>query len=96
MTTIEARIVLNSAKLAVARYNHNNGKNYKSAIRQAWYDGNYRTVGLDDLSGQLQRIRNQFGPSWLIKAQPMTPDQSPDFVADPSAIGNQDSTPYVL
>ncbi len=74
MTTIEARIVLNSAKLAVARFNHNSGHNYKQSIRQAWYDGNYRSLGLGDLEGQLQCIRNQFGPSWLIRAQPMEPD----------------------
>lgn len=72
MTTIEARIILNSARLAVARFNHNKGNNYKQAIRQAWCDGNYRSLGLGELDGKLQCIRNQFGPSWLIKAQPLT------------------------
>jgi len=71
MTTIEARIVLNSAKLAVARFNRNKGNNYKSVIREAWMNGDYQSVGLDDISAKLQQVRNQFGPSWLIKAQPM-------------------------
>lgn len=46
------------------------GRNYKAAIRQAWMDGNYRAVNLEKWTGDLQNIRNTFGPSWLVKAQP--------------------------
>lgn len=45
------------------------GRNYKSAIRQAWFDGRYDST-LGDWSSQLQNIRNQFGPSWLVDARP--------------------------
>jgi hypothetical protein len=45
------------------------GKRYKQAIRQAWFDGNYRAQCLEDLSSQLQRARNTFGPSWLTRVR---------------------------
>lgn len=48
------------------------GRNYKSAIRDAWMDGNYAARGLGNRASELQRIRNIFGPSWLVKAQPKT------------------------
>ena len=34
------------------------GRNFKSAIRQAWYDGGYRRQWLEEHSGTLQRMRN--------------------------------------
>jgi hypothetical protein len=46
------------------------GRNYKSAIRQAWMTGDYRGQLLQDWSSQLQQIRNSFGPSWLVRARP--------------------------
>jgi len=33
----------------------------------AWAQGNYRAFSWKDLSGDLQRIRNQFGGSWLAR-----------------------------
>jgi hypothetical protein len=45
------------------------GRNYKSAIRQAWMSGNYDREGLGQWDSVLQRIRNTFGPSWLIRAR---------------------------
>jgi hypothetical protein len=47
------------------------GRNYKSAIRQAWMTGNYSEAGLEQWAGQLQAMRNTLGPSWLVRAQPM-------------------------
>jgi hypothetical protein len=41
------------------------GRNYKRAIRGAWRTGNYDREGLGELSGELQRARNRFGPTWL-------------------------------
>lgn len=43
------------------------GRNYKRAISLAWQNGNYRKDGLEDWAGNLQRIRNAFGPSWLYR-----------------------------
>ena len=40
------------------------GRNWKSQLRTVWANGRYPSA-LD--SGTLQRIRNQFGPSWLHK-----------------------------
>lgn len=39
------------------------GRNWKSALRQAWETGNYLSF---EQSNDLQSIRNQFGPSWLM------------------------------
>jgi hypothetical protein len=43
------------------------GRNAKAAIRRAWFNGNYRAECLDDCSGSLQCLRNDFGPSWLCR-----------------------------
>lgn len=40
------------------------GRNWKSALRDAWLDGDYRGFQKDWL---LQQVRNTFGPSFLIK-----------------------------
>lgn len=45
------------------------GRNYKTAIRNAWMNGNYAGECLNQWSSQLQQIRNTFGPSWLVKAR---------------------------
>lgn len=43
-----------------------NGRRWKSALREAWETGSYRSLDLKGVdSSDLQRIRNQFGPSWL-------------------------------
>jgi hypothetical protein len=43
------------------------GRNYKSALRQAWMTGDY--AGFEK-SNFLQQIRNTFGPSWLESFRP--------------------------
>ncbi len=40
------------------------GRNWKSALRDAWMNGNYN--GFAD-SHLLQQVRNNFGPSWLVR-----------------------------
>lgn len=45
------------------------GRRYKEAIRGAWFDGHYRSRGLDEWDGRLQSIRNRLGPTWLDRAR---------------------------
>lgn len=40
------------------------GRNWKSALRDAWMTGDYNGF---ERSNVLQCIRNTFGPSWLIR-----------------------------
>lgn len=65
MTEQEARAAVEQARALL-------GKGYKAAIRNAWLSGNYRREGLDvgDLAASLQRVRNNFGPSWLEDFRP--------------------------
>lgn len=41
------------------------GRKYKLAIWNAWGNGNYESEGLGSIAGQLQGVRNNFGPTWL-------------------------------
>lgn len=63
MSTTEALAVLSEVKAK-------HGRNYKSKIHMAWIDGNYGRDNLSQWDGALQRIRNIFGPSWLVRARP--------------------------
>lgn len=84
----DALAVLGQVKAAL-------GRNYKSAIRLAWMDGNYDRQNLEDWSSQLQRMRNQFGPSWLVKAKPITneqPQQRVCYALLPSEMANPRAT----
>lgn len=58
------------------------GRTYKSHIRAAWMTGNYQAEDLEKWTGDLQRIRNTFGPSWLVKAQPRESDLNPPEVPE--------------
>lgn len=40
------------------------GRTWKSKLREAWFDGDY---GLFEKSHYLQQVRNQLGPSWLVR-----------------------------
>jgi hypothetical protein len=44
-----------------------NGRRWKECLRTAWCTGDYARFGCSGLSGYLQQVRNQFGPSWLIR-----------------------------
>lgn len=48
---------------AVAEWIKANGRNWKSALREAWMSGNYDGFAQ---AGYLQQIRNTFGPAWLV------------------------------
>ena len=45
-----------------------NGRNWKSELNTLWMNGayNYAVLGGAD-SACLQRVRNEFGPSWLVR-----------------------------
>ena len=63
MSEIEALTTLREVKAK-------HGRLYKSKIHLAWIDGNYGRDNLSDWDSALQRIRNIFGPSWLVRACP--------------------------
>lgn len=62
MTTNEAIEILRRAKEAAF-----SKRSWKQDLSIAWSQGNYATFGWRDMDGELQRIRNQFGPSWLVR-----------------------------
>ena len=62
MTNDEALSILVAVKAKL-------GRQYKSAIRVAWMNGDYDGEGLGEWSSRLQQIRNTFGPSWLVRAK---------------------------
>jgi len=63
-----ARRTLSDEQLAALRtFARANGRSWKSHLNDAWSTGNYhRYSGTDDY-GSLQQVRNQFGPSWLVR-----------------------------
>lgn len=42
-----------------------NKRTWRGDLSIAWGQGNYSTFGWRDMAGELQRIRNSRGPSWL-------------------------------
>lgn len=44
-----------------------NGRKWKSALRFCWETGRYKDFNGTDDYPALQRVRNQFGPSWLVR-----------------------------
>jgi len=62
MTTQQAIIILAEVKAE-------RGRMFKREVHMAWMYGNYRTMGLERWEGELQCIRNEYGPSWLHKAK---------------------------
>jgi hypothetical protein len=44
------------------------GRNWKSALREAWMTGNYEGIEpYGNTAAYLQQVRNTFGPSWLVR-----------------------------
>lgn len=52
---------LNALKLFAKR----EGRYWKEALRLCWQNGNYE--GHNDISAELQQVRNIHGPSWLVR-----------------------------
>ncbi|MEO0797324.1 MAG: hypothetical protein AAFX93_19405 [Verrucomicrobiota bacterium] len=61
---IELSQEMKTALIAAAKIH---GRKAKSAIRQAWFDGNYHAVCLAEHDSPLQRLRNTYGPTGLQK-----------------------------
>lgn len=53
---------------ALKQFADANGRNWKSALNTVWMNGayNYAVLGGAD-PGCLQQVRNEFGPSWLVR-----------------------------
>jgi len=49
---------------ALRRYSKAHGRTWKSKLNHAWITGQYDP---SDFGSTLQCIRNQFGPSWLVR-----------------------------
>lgn len=62
MSELEAVEVLRMARDKV-------GRRWRFKVWIAWQNGDYYHENLEDLDGPLQRIRNQFGPTWLSKVR---------------------------
>jgi hypothetical protein len=50
---------------ALKNYAAENGRCWKSQLRDAWMAGGYDTQTGQYIDGPLQQLRNTFGPSWL-------------------------------
>jgi hypothetical protein len=44
-----------------------NGRTWKSGLRHCWETGKYAYYSGTDRSDLLQQVRNEFGPSWLVR-----------------------------
>lgn len=55
-------------KAALVTFAGQNGRTWKSALRDAWMTGKYSDYGAGDISAELQQLRNAewFGPRGLI------------------------------
>jgi len=51
-------------KAALAKFAAANGRTWKQALGHCWMTGIYSR---SDDAGYLQQVRNQFGPSWLMR-----------------------------
>ncbi len=49
---------------ALQQWAHRYGRNWKTHLRDAWMTGNY---GGFEASNYLQQVRNNLGPSWLVR-----------------------------
>ena len=62
------RYTLTADQLAALRtFAKANGRSWKSKLNHAWSTGRYNDYSGTDEYGLLQEVRNQFGPSWLVR-----------------------------
>jgi len=52
---------------ALKKFAAANGRTWKQVLRDAWMKGGYNALNGEYIDGPLQQLRNQFGPSWLVK-----------------------------
>ncbi len=52
---------------ALKQFAKENGRYWKSALRESWMNGIYCTQAD---TAALQQVRNSFGPSWLVRFNP--------------------------
>jgi hypothetical protein len=54
---------------ALIQFAAENGRNWKSTLRACWMIGNYQTGTYYTTAdtAALQQVRNEFGPSWLVR-----------------------------
>jgi hypothetical protein len=53
---------------ALKEFAEAHGRNWKSALREAWMTGNYEGIEpYGKTAAYLQQVRNTFGPSWLVR-----------------------------
>ena len=54
---------------ALKKFARINGRTWKSCLRHAWETGRYADHGAAGYSNLLQQVRNNLGPSWLVRFQ---------------------------
>ena len=52
---------------ALKRFAAQQGRTWKAELNHAWTSGHYPLPTFFNDVASLQQIRNQFGPSWLVK-----------------------------
>lgn len=52
---------------ALQKFANANGAQWKSKLNYCWSTGRYREYPGTESYGELQQVRNIFGPGWLIK-----------------------------
>lgn len=60
----------NEAREVVLAVRSKVGRKYKTAIHDAWLSGDYAGECLSEFASELQRIRNTYGPTWLVNFRP--------------------------
>jgi len=62
----EGKESISASELAALReLKKERGNKWKSLLREMWSNGSYRRYGYERHAGDLQRLRNRLGPSWL-------------------------------
>lgn len=68
MNTTKTYVTLTTEQLAALRtFADANGRLWKSNLNVCWSTGRYRDYNGTENYGYLQSVRNEFGPSWLVK-----------------------------
>lgn len=52
---------------ALVQFASANGRYWKACLRDAWFGGNYSDYYASEYASYLQQVRNELGPSWLVR-----------------------------